>query len=93
MFYHYDRQSYTQNVNRGEHILGNFGTFNSLITSLILIVISVIAIILFVIWYIEYKQQLYYINLEINRSDRNEREYWKKEKRTLWYRVLINIFR
>lgn len=57
------------------------------------IIICILLLIIFVHWYTEYKQQLYYINLEISRSDRKEQEYWKKEKRILWYRVLINIFR
>lgn len=71
----------------------NFGTFNSFIAYSGAIIICILLLIIFVLWYTEYKQQLYYINLEIRRSEKKEQEYWKKEKRTLWYRVLINIFR
>ncbi len=73
--------------------MDTLGNYNSLIAYFSVIAICIILLIIFVLWYIEYKHQLYYIKIEISRSDEAEQKYWKQTKRTLWYRVLINIFR
>ena len=35
-----------------------------------------------------FREDLYYINLEIHRSTGEERNYWKREKRRLWLSLL-----
>lgn len=68
-------------------------TFKSLIAYFGTAIICIILLIIFALWYTEYKQQLYYINIEISRSVGEEQKYWKKTKFALWYIVLINIFK
>lgn len=54
---------------------------------------GIILQIIFAIWLTEYKRELKYLKIEIKRSRGPELVYWKKQKRTLWFRVLLNILK
>lgn len=42
----------------------------------------------FVQWAMEFRRELEYVKMEINRTEGEEREYWKRQKREIWLSLL-----
>lgn len=51
-------------------------------------IIAFLILIKLILNFLELKKQLNYINIEIARADKDYVEYWKKEKRKAWLRLL-----
>lgn len=52
----------------------------------ILFVAALIAI--FIPWVLDFRRELHYIRMEIQRNTGEEREYWIKRKKKLWLSIL-----
>lgn len=59
---------------------------------LIIGLIAIIILLAFIVWLAlfikEFKKNLQYINMEIERSDGSERRYWLRQRRRLWLSLI-----
>ena len=66
----------------------------NLSTELYLIIglVAIIVLLAFIVWLAlfikEFKKNLQYINMEIERSDGSERRYWIRQRRRLWLSLI-----
>ena len=62
---------------------------------LYLAILCIVAVLIFVLAIkltfslINFKEELRYINMEIHRTDGEDRKYWKKKRRRLWLSLFI----
>ncbi|MBQ8533482.1 MAG: hypothetical protein IJ462_01450 [Clostridia bacterium] len=62
---------------------------------LYLVILCIVAVLIFVLAIkltfslINFKEELRYINMEIHRTDGEDRKYWKKKRRRLWLSLFI----
>lgn len=67
-------------------------TFSPQMLSLIVGIVIVLAVVLFLAvflpWLRDFRHEMRYINMEIQRNRGREREHWVKRKRRLWLSIL-----
>ncbi len=64
---------------------------SELVNTLALVVGGGLLFLLFigsVLWTIEFRRELEYVKMEINRTEGEEQQYWKRQKRDLWLSLL-----
>lgn len=64
---------------------------NELVNLLAFIVGGILLLILFVgfvMWAMEFRRELEYVKMEINRTEGEEKKYWKRRKREMWLSLL-----
>ena len=60
----------------------------SLITGIVIVLAVVIFLAVFLPWLRDFRHEMRYINMEIQRNRGREREHWIKRKRRLWLSIL-----
>ena len=60
----------------------------SLITGIVIVLAVVIFLAVFLPWLRDFRHEMRYINMEIQRNRGREREHWIKRKRRLWLSLL-----
>ncbi len=60
----------------------------SLITGVVLVLAVTFFLAVFLPWLRDFRHEMRYINMEIQRNRGREREHWVKQKRRLWLSIL-----
>ena len=60
----------------------------SILALLVGAVLFVLLVVRVILWALEFRRELAYVKMEINRTEGEAQKYWKRRKRKLWLSII-----